>query len=188
MASVIILIHGGTRHLVPTPADYESLLDVAHAKFRELDGVNDDNIAFHFTPDWFDGEVEMDRGAFSEVQNRAILRITTTARPGGDDVNVQDDACGVPAQHTDRAPSTSGDRSSSDSISLSFIHVPTNRKVSYQVAPDAKLKDTMISMARDLVFHIRSCEFIFSEELIHFFDTPRKLGMMNGDIVEVRCL
>lgn len=77
MASVIILIYGEGRHLVPKPADSEILLDVARVKFPELNNFDNDNIAFHFTPKWFDGEVELDRNAFTEVQDREVLRIST---------------------------------------------------------------------------------------------------------------
>lgn len=78
MAIVIILVYGESRHLIPKPADYATLIDVVRAKFHELGGVATDNIAFHFTPEWFDAEVELDRGAFSEVHARAVLRITAT--------------------------------------------------------------------------------------------------------------
>lgn len=79
MASVIILSLGEGRHLVCKPTDYATLIDVARTKFPELDGVDNDNIAFHFTPEWFDNEVKLDGDAFGEVHNRAVLRITTTA-------------------------------------------------------------------------------------------------------------
>lgn len=100
MAIVIILIYGESRHLIPKPADYANLIDVARAKFHELGGVATDNIAFHFTPEWFDAEVELDRGAFSEVHPHAVLRITATvsapAQHPSHKVEVQD--AGVPAQ------------------------------------------------------------------------------------------
>lgn len=79
MANVIILIYGEGRHLVPKPADYESLLDIARVKFPELHNLDNHNIAFHVTPEWFNGDVELDRNAFAEVQDREILRISTTA-------------------------------------------------------------------------------------------------------------
>lgn len=78
MASVIILIYGEGRHLVPKPADYESLLDVARVKFPELYDFDLNNITFHITPEWFDGEVELDRKAFAEVHDRGVIRIITT--------------------------------------------------------------------------------------------------------------
>lgn len=93
MANVIILIYGEGRHLVPKPANYESLLDIAHVKFPKLYDFDLNNIAFHVTPDWFDGEVELDRNAFAEVHNHAILRITTPAlapaKMAGNDGNIQ---------------------------------------------------------------------------------------------------
>lgn len=79
MANVIILSYGEGGYLVPKPADYATLIDVARAKFPELYGVDNDSITFHFTPEWFDREVKLDRDAFAEVHNRAVLRITTTA-------------------------------------------------------------------------------------------------------------
>lgn len=107
MTIVIILIYGETRHLVPKPADYATLVDVARAKFHELDGVATDNIAFHFTPEWFDTEVELDRGAFSEVHPRAVLRITANvsvpAQQPSHKVEAQD--ADVPAQSLSNSPS-----------------------------------------------------------------------------------
>lgn len=85
MASVIILRYNDDAHLVPQPADYATLIRVARAKFPELHEVDNDSIVFHFTPEWFNSEVKLDRDAFAEVHNRAVLRITTTAT--------------VPAQH-----------------------------------------------------------------------------------------
>lgn len=85
MASVIILRYNDDAHLVPKPADYATLISVARAKFPELHEVDNDSIVFHFTPEWFNSEVKLDRDAFAEVHNRAVLRITTTAT--------------VPAQH-----------------------------------------------------------------------------------------
>lgn len=74
-----MLIYGEGRHLVPKPADYETLLDVARVKFPELYDFDHDTIAFHFTPEWFGDEVVLDRNAFAQVQDRDILRITATA-------------------------------------------------------------------------------------------------------------
>lgn len=51
MAGVIVLIYGEGRHLVPKPADYETLVDVARVKFPELYDFDNDTIAFHFTPE-----------------------------------------------------------------------------------------------------------------------------------------
>lgn len=79
MAGVIILSYGEGGYLVPKPADYDILIDVARAKFPELYEVDNDSITFNFTPEWFDREVKLDRDAFAEVHNRAALRITTTA-------------------------------------------------------------------------------------------------------------
>lgn len=94
MAGVIILSYGEGDCLVPKPADYKALIDVARNKFPELNGIDNDSITFHFTPEWFDGEVKLDRGAFNEVHNRAVLRITTTASAlsqhiGDDDDKIQ---------------------------------------------------------------------------------------------------
>lgn len=79
MASVIVLVYGEGRHLVPKPADYETLLDVAHVKFRELYDFDEDNIDFHFTPRWLGDEVVLDRNVLAQVQDRDVLRITATA-------------------------------------------------------------------------------------------------------------
>lgn len=95
MATVIILSYGEGRHLINKPADYQTLLDFTRVKFPELELVYDHEIAFHFTPEWFDGEVELDRNAFAEVHNRAVLRVTTTASP--------------PAQRPDPVPSPFSD-------------------------------------------------------------------------------
>lgn len=90
MASVIIITYGQRRHLIHKPNNYDSLLDIAFEKFPELEDVDDRDIAFNFTPEWFNGEVQVDRSAFSEVHARAILRITTTAVVHrGNDVKVK---------------------------------------------------------------------------------------------------
>ena len=123
MAIVIILVYGESRHLIPKPANYATLVDVAHAKFRELDGVANDNIAFHFTPEWFDAEVQMDGDAFSEVHARAVLRITTTvsapAQPPGPDLKVQD--ADAPAQGPG---SSSSKQESGSSVPSSIDWIP----------------------------------------------------------------
>lgn len=93
MANVIILSYGEGGYLVPKPADYDHLIDIARTKFPDLYGVDNDSITFHFTPEWFDSEVTLDRDAFAEVHNRAVLRITTTAfapaQGWGNDGNIQ---------------------------------------------------------------------------------------------------
>ncbi|KAL1875466.1 hypothetical protein Daus18300_003205 [Diaporthe australafricana] len=190
MANVIILIHGDSRHLVPKPADYADLLDVTREKFHEFHAVDDNNIAFHFTPEWFDGEVEIDGGAFAEVQNRAILRVTITPSPGSDVAKVRDGD--VSEHHTGSASIKHDGRSSADiddlpvdSIKLSFIHVPTNRKVPYLVAPGNPMKKIMVTMSKDLQFDLYKSKFVFKAETIQFVDIPRVLGMENGDVVEV---
>lgn len=93
MASVIILVYGDYRLLVPKPANYAALIDVARDNFSELSQVSDDNITFHFTPEWFDREVKLDRNAFAEVHTRAVLRVaTTTSAPAQ---NPENDGCKV---------------------------------------------------------------------------------------------
>lgn len=117
MASVIILRYNDDGHLVPKPADYATLISVARAKFPELYEVGTDSIVFHFTPEWFDSEVKLDRDAFAEVHNRAVLRITATAivpdqHPGKNDSN----------QAGDFADSDSDDVPPEELIRLKVIH------------------------------------------------------------------
>lgn len=53
MANAIVPVYGEdrTRQFTPKPADYTTLVPIAHAKFRELDGFAKDNIVVHFTPE-----------------------------------------------------------------------------------------------------------------------------------------
>lgn len=94
MADLIILVYGKSRKLVQKPADYKSLIDATRDKFPELLHAADDEIAFHFTPKWFDREVELDDGSFADVYARAVLRITTATatlaqHAGNEDVNLE---------------------------------------------------------------------------------------------------
>lgn len=96
MESLIILVYGESRKLVQKPANYETLLNVMRGRFPELKYAADDEVAFHFTPEWFDSEVELDRGSFVDVYDRAVLRITTAAsapvrHPGNGIINIEED-------------------------------------------------------------------------------------------------
>lgn len=97
MPILIILVYGEDRKLVEKPATYDNLLKVARNKFPEVEHASNNEIAFHFTPAWFNDEVELDGTSFADVHARAILRITTAAsasaqHPGNDDDEIQDDS------------------------------------------------------------------------------------------------
>ncbi|KAK7709899.1 hypothetical protein SLS64_006144 [Diaporthe eres] len=179
MANVIILSYGEGRHLINKPADYETLLDFTRVKFPELEVVYDDEIAFHFTPEWFDGDVELDRDAFAEVHNRAVLRITTTAfapaQRSGNNGNIQ--AGGFADPRSDYLPC--------EVMSIGIIHVPTDRKTWFNMKPRTTFSQLMACAATRLGVDLYAHYFYYQDKVLQDYDTPESMAMEDRDLIEM---
>ncbi|KAL2279646.1 hypothetical protein FJTKL_13328 [Diaporthe vaccinii] len=178
MANVIILSYDEGGYLVPKPADYDHLIDIARTKFPDLYGVDNDSITFHFTPEWFDSEVKLDRDAFAEVHNRAVLRITTTAsapaQGWGNDGNIQ--AGGLADPRSDYVPYA---------MEICVIHVPTDRKVWVQPKTRASFSRLMSVAARYFGVNRYDHRFYYQGEVLPDYDTPESMAMEDGDLIEM---
>ncbi|KKY30686.1 putative ubiquitin family protein [Diaporthe ampelina] len=181
MANIIILVYNERRHLVPKPADYETLIDVARTKFPELEESKDDDVSFSFTPKWFDGEVELDLDALAEVHNRAILRVTTAAssqHPNDDDVEAQADGVAGPMPSKISPPL--------GWMRLKITYVPTIQKACYHIKPYTRMRKLMVKVATDFEFRLDNTCFFWEDEPLDIYDTLDGRGMGPNDLIQVR--
>lgn len=205
MASFIILHHGESGHLVPKPANYATLINVARAKFSKLYEVDNDSITFNFTPEWYDGEVELDRDAFAAVHNRAVLRITTTTvapaqHPGNDGiiqtggVANQGAGClvleGRMSLYVVHGKCTMNPRYSHARAWYCLWHilmaaVPTDERIWFVMKPQTRLLKLMDRAATTLGISRDDYRFYHKGRVLENNDTPKSMGIAHEDIIEM---